>query len=73
MAKKAAPTQTSDTEQAVSQYLYAITTDYLVNPSSDTPLSGELTRSELEEAGVDVDGLLARGILEETNHVRQAG
>lgn len=73
MAKKAAPTQTSDTEPAASQYLYAITTDLLVNPSSDTPLSGELTRSELEEAGVDVDGLLARGILEETNHVRQAG
>ena len=71
MAKKAA--QASDTEQAVSQYLYAITTDYLVNPSSDTPLSGYHTRGELEAAGVDVDALLAAGVLEVTDRVRKAG
>lgn len=66
MAKK----QQAPTEQA--DLLYAITTDYLINPTGDTPLSGELTRAELEQAGVDVDALLALGVLEATNHVRQA-
>lgn len=72
MAKKAAPTQTSDTEKLLAQYLYTITTDLLVNPSSDTPLSGDLTRAELEGFGIDVDDLVNRGILEATDRVRQA-
>ncbi len=53
-------------------HLYAIRTDYLVNPSSDTPLAGEYTRAELEAAGVEVDTLLGIGVLEETDRVRQA-
>lgn len=58
--------------EPVEDFLLNITTDYLVNPSSDTPLEGEMTRGELEALGVDVDGLIERGTLEVTNHVRQA-
>lgn len=63
----------AETEARLSEYLLSITTDYLVNPSSDTPLSGDHTRGELEAAGVDVDALLAAGILEVTDRVRKAG
>ena len=52
-------------------YLYAITTDYLVNPTSDAMLEGEYTREELETFGIDVDALVERGTLEKTNRVRQ--
>lgn len=63
----------AETEARLSEYLLSITTDYLVNPSSDTPLSGDHTRGELEAAGVDVDALLAAGVLEMTDRVRKAG
>jgi hypothetical protein len=63
----------AETEARLSEYLLSITTDYLVNPSSDTPLSGDHTRGELEAAGVDVDALLAAGVLEVTDRVRKAG
>ncbi len=62
----------AETEARLSEYLLSITTDYLVNPSSDTPLSGDHTRGELEAAGVDVDALLAAGVLEVTDRVRKA-
>lgn len=62
----------AETEARLSEYLLSITTDYLVNPSSDTPLSGDHTRGELEAAGVDVDALLAAGVLEMTDRVRKA-
>ncbi len=68
-AQKAAQTPVH-TEQPAA--LYAVVTDYLVNPSSDTPLSGDLTRAELEGFGIDVDDLVNRGILEATDRVRQA-
>ena len=64
---------TAETEARLSEYLLSITTDYLVNPSSDTPLSDDHTRGELEAAGVDVDALLAAGVLEVTDRVRKAG
>jgi len=60
------------TEARLSEYLLSITTDYLVNPSSDTPLSGDHTRGDLEAAGVDVDALIAAGVLEVTDRVRKA-
>jgi len=63
----------AETEARLSEYLLSITTDYLVNPSSDTPLSGDHTRGELEAAGVDVDALIAAGVLEVTDRVRKAG
>lgn len=63
---------TAETEARLSEYLLSITTDYLVNPSSDTPLSGDHTRGELEAAGVDVDALIAAGVLEVTDRVRKA-
>ena len=63
----------AETEARLSEYLLSITTDYLVNPSSDTPLSGDHTRGDLEAAGVDVDALIAAGILEVTDRVRKAG
>ena len=63
----------AETEARLSEYLLSITTDYLVNPSSDTPLSGDHTRGELEAAGGDVDALLAAGVLEVTDRVRTAG
>ncbi len=62
----------AETEARLSEYLLSITTDYLVNPSRDTPLSGDHTRGELEAAGVDVDALLAAGVLEVTDRVRKA-
>ncbi len=62
----------AETEARLSEYLLSITTDYLVNPSSDTPLSGDHTRGDLEAAGVDVDALLAAGVLEVTDRVRKA-
>lgn len=62
----------AETEARLSEYLLSITTDYLVNPSSDTPLSGDHTRGELEAAGVDVDALIAAGVLEVTDRVRKA-
>lgn len=52
-------------------YLYEITTDYLVNPTSDNMLKGDYTRAELEAFGIDVDELVKRGILEKTYRVRQ--
>lgn len=63
----------AETEARLSEYLLSITTDYLVNPSSDAPLSGDHTRGELEAAGVDVDALIAAGVLEVTDRVRKAG
>lgn len=63
----------AETEARLSEYLLSITTDYLVNPSGDVPLSGDHTRGELEAAGVDVDALIAAGILEVTDRVRKAG
>ena len=63
----------AETEARLSEYLLSITTDYLVNPSSDTPLSGDHTRGDLEAAGVDVDALIAAGVLEVTDRVRKAG
>jgi hypothetical protein len=62
----------AETEARLSEYLLSITTDYLVNPSSDTPLSGDHTRGDLEAAGVDVDALIAAGVLEVTDRVRKA-
>lgn len=63
----------AETEARLSEYLLSITTDYLVNPSGDVPLSGDHTRGELEAAGVDVDALIAAGVLEVTDRVRKAG
>ncbi len=70
MAKRATKPATTGKQDEL-QYLYKITTDYLVNPNSDTPLSGYYTREEIEELGLDVDGLVSRGILEKTDRVRQ--
>lgn len=50
--------------------LYEITTDYLINPTSDEVLSGDYTRVELERYGLNVDDLVGRGVLEITNRVR---
>lgn len=63
--------KTTPTQQTQPERLLRIVVDYVINPLSDTPFSGLVTRSELDAAGVDVDALLARGMLEETDRVRE--
>lgn len=65
MVKKATPKAAVD-----GQRVYRVVVDALLNPVRDTPFSGEVTRAVLEDAGMDVDGLVSRGVLEELAYVQ---